>query len=59
MKPLAKLDISSLNRLFLEMSRDFREGVRTGKKPEELSQLQTLLYQVHEELRARRFRYSP
>lgn len=59
MSSIQQLDLSSLNQLFLQMSRDFREAVRNGKTPEELRSLQSQLYYVHEELRARRFRYQP
>jgi len=57
MNSIKELDLSALNQLFLQMSREFREEIRKGKPPEQLCQLQSYLYNVHEELKSRRFRY--
>lgn len=59
MNSIKNLDLPSLNQLFLQMSRDFREAIKSGKSPQEVYQLQCQLHFVHQELRTRRFRYQP
>jgi hypothetical protein len=51
-------DIKSLNQLFLQLSRDFRDGLKSGQEPQELKQLQVTILKVHHILRSKRFNYN-
>jgi hypothetical protein len=56
---IQRWDLSTLNQFFLQKSREFREGIRAGKQPEELQDLYYLMNQLYSEMRERRFAYVP
>lgn len=49
------LDKRSLNKLFLQLSRQFRQEIKAGKPSHELAALHTKLSAVHEALKNKQF----